>query len=142
MTFEKEFVEKKLALLKGYQNEIEEYFQYTDKEILSDTKKLHIGERLLQLVVDTIIDINEHFIKELHLPTTDDFQGTFLILTENAILPKDFSERIAPVVGLRNRIVHRYESVDKKIFIESFRKNFQDFEEYMEYIHAYLQKNP
>lgn len=140
MTFNQNFIEKKLVELKKYYREIESFFQNTDNKILRDTVLLHNGERLLQLSVDTMIDINQHFIKELNLKTSDDFQGTFLVLAENKILPEVFAEKIALVVGLRNRIVHRYETIKKKLFISSFRKDYQDFNNYIAYIYKYLKQ--
>lgn len=142
MTFQKTFVYKKLEEVSGYLKEVKSFFEAQDKEILGDSAKLHVAERLLQLIVDIIIDINQHFIRELNLEITEDFQSTFYILGENKILPKDFAQKIAPVVGLRNRIVHRYEILDKQLFIKTFRKNLSDFEKYIKLINDYLEKKP
>jgi len=140
MTFEKAFVVQKLEQTCGYLKEVEELFKFSDKEILADSGRVHIAERLLQLIVDTIIDINQHFIGELNLKISDDLQGTFYILGENKILPEDFAQKIASVVGLRNRIVHRYESLDKELFIKTFRENYPDFKSYINFINQYLSK--
>lgn len=140
MTFQKAFVYKKLEEVSGYLKEVKGFFEVPDKEILGDSAKVHVAERLLQLIVDTIIDINQHFIRELNLEVTEDFQGTFYILGENKILPKSFAQKIAPVVGLRNRVVHRYETLDKELFIKIFRKNYSDFERYIKLINNYLEK--
>jgi len=140
MTFQKAFVVQKLEQICGYLKEIEELFKLSDKEILADSNRVHAAERLLQLIVDTIIDVNQHFIGELNLKISDDLQGTFYILGENKILPEDFTQRIAPVAGLRNRIVHRYESLGKELFIKTFRKNYSDFKEYINLISQHLEK--
>lgn len=140
MTFEKAFVLKKIEEIFGYLNETEDLFKFSDKEILSDSGKMHIAERLLQLIVDEMIDINQHFIKELNLKVSEDFQGTFYVLGENKILPIDFAQKIAPVVGLRNRVVHRYETLDTRLFISIFRKNLDDFKAYIKIINDYLKK--
>jgi len=140
MTFQKAFIIQKLEQVCGYLKETEELFKFSDKEILADSGRVHIAERLLQLVVDTIIDINQHFIGELNLKISDDLQGTFYILGENKILPEDFAQKIAPVVGLRNRIVHRYDSLDKALFIKAFRKNYSDFKNYIDFINQRLKK--
>ena len=86
-----------------------------------------------------MIDINQHFIKELDLKTPEDFQSTFYILGENKILPLEFAQKIASVVGMRNRIVHRYEELDKNLFIEKFRKNISDFKTYMKIINDLIE---
>lgn len=138
MTFQEIFVFKKMEEINGYLKETEELLRFSDQEILADSGRLHIAERLLQLIVDAMVDINQHFIRELNLTLAEDFQSTFYALGENNILPADFTQRIAPVVGLRNRIVHRYEELDKALFITLFRKNYTDFKFYLKYINNYL----
>ena len=61
----------------------------------------------------------------------DDLQSSFRILAENNFLPKDFASKIAPVVELRNGIVHNYEKLDKNLFLKNLRSNFGDFERYL-----------
>lgn len=140
MTFQKAFVFQKLEEIFGYLDETKDFLKFSDEEILADSGKLHIAERLLQLIVDIMIDINQHFIKELNLKIPEDFQGTFYILGENKILPMKFAQKIAPVVGLRNRIVHRYDTLDKPLFVSTFRKNYSDFETYLKLISDYLKE--
>ncbi len=139
MTFEKTFVKQKLDRILDYLAETEDLFKFSDQKIKKDFTKLHAAERLLQLIVDEMIDINQHFIKELDLKIPEDFQSTFYILGENKILPLEFAQKIAPVVGMRNRIVHRYEELDKNLFIEKFRKNISDFKAYMKIINDFIE---
>jgi len=140
MVFSEILVDEKIKRVKGYLDEIKNLFRFSAKEILADSEKLHIAERLFQLIVDEMIDINQHFIKELNFDLSNDIEGTFHILGENNILPKDFALKIAPVVGLRNRLVHRYEELIPKIFIKTFQKECADFEEYIKFIINYLEK--
>lgn len=140
MTLEKEFILSKLNELSEYISEIGDVLTFDDNSILKDGYKMHTAERVFQLAVDTMIDINQHFIRELKLPISDDFQSTFYVLGENSILPKDFANKIAPIVGLRNIIVHRYETINKKRFIEELRKNFADFGLYSKLILEFTEK--
>jgi len=130
MTFERAFVAKKINELKGYIGELYDLLRVPDDEILHDSGKIHIAERLLQLIVDSMIDINQHYIREQRLPTVEDYQSTFRVLGAHDILPDDFAEKLAPVVGLRNIVVHRYEQLDKDLFIKLLRKNSDDFSRY------------
>ncbi len=139
MVFSKLFIDEKIKRVRDYLEEAKHLFRFSAKEILADSEKLHIAERLFQLIVDEMIDINQHFIKELGLDISNDLEGTFHILGENNILPKDFVLKISPVVGLRNRLVHRYGELDSKIFIESFQKEYSDFEKYIKFIVDYLE---
>ena len=140
MTFSRSFVLEKLTEVERYQAELKQLMEFSDEEILNDSGRVHIAERLLQLIVDGILDVNQHFIKELDLEAVEDFQSTFYALGRSAVLPSDFAEKIAPVVGLRNRVVHRYETMNMKLFLESLRKNREDFDKYVGLIGKYLEK--
>ncbi|MEK7104359.1 MAG: DUF86 domain-containing protein [Patescibacteria group bacterium] len=140
MTFQKEIVSEKLNRIDSYLAEVKLSLQISAKDILNNTEKLRFLERNFQLIVDEIIDINQYFIKELGLDISNDLEGTFQVLSDNKILPEDFALKVAPIVGLRNRLVHRYEKVEPRIFIESFQKGYSDFEEYIKLIISYSEK--
>src|SRR3989344_360560 len=130
--FDKELVEKKISQIVEYLDELNPIVNdIPESEVIKDYFKYHTAERLFQLIVDTMLDINIHFIKENNFVVPDDMQSTFIILGDNNALPKDFALKIAPIVGLRNRIVHRYDTLNKKTFIEILKKNFNDFKEYL-----------
>jgi len=137
---DKIFVREKNEKIKIYLQEIEEIIKLDTKEILGDIRNLRTLERDFQLIIDEIIDINIHFIRELELKSPKDFQSTFEILAEGKIIPDDFAVKIAPVVGLRNKLVHRYEEIDRKFFVEQVKKEYKDFIEYIRYINQYLEK--
>ena len=127
-------------MIEEYFYEMEDVVKFGEKEILKDNMKLRALERDFQLIVDEMIDINLHFIRELDLKSPDDFQNTFSILAASNIIPDDFAEKLAPVVGTRNILVHRYEKVDKKLFISQVKNERKDFLEYLKLINQYLKK--
>jgi uncharacterized protein YutE (UPF0331/DUF86 family) len=65
-------------------------------------------------------------------------ESTFISLGELDILPKDFAEKVAPVVGLRNIIVHRYEKLDVELFLRSLYNNKDDFKQYIVHISDFI----
>lgn len=140
MTFSKNFVLEKLTEAGKYQEELKQLLKFSDEEILNDSGRTHIAERLLQLIVDIMLSANQHFIKELNLEPAEDFQSTFYILGQGGVLPNDFAVKIAPVVGLQNRIVHGYEALNQELFIKTLRENCNDFDGYVQLIHKYLAK--
>ena len=140
MTFQQEFVISKLDNLKSYQSELASILQSSDQELLNSLTLFHAVERLFQLLVDVMIDINQHFIKEFELEIPEDFFSTFKILGEHGVLKKEFAQKLAPIVGVRNRLVHQYEKVDRILFLLNLRKNFGDFNTYQHQIVQYLEK--
>jgi len=135
-----ELMKTKIRNIQQYLDEIRHILSLNAKDIIDNIEKLKTLERNFQLIVDEALDINIHFIKNLDLKSPDDFQSTFKILGENSILPNDFAQKIAPVVAVRNRLVHRYEVLDKQLFVENFQKHYTDFEKYMKSVDDYLEK--
>ncbi len=140
MTVRRNFVVKKIERTKSYLAEARELLKLSNFDILHSSGKLYIAERLLQLIVDAVLDVNNHLIKELGFDTADDFVGTFEILGKNNVLEKEFALKIGQVVGLRNRIVHQYETVDSKKFLDDFRQYNVDFDEYFRSVLSFLDK--
>lgn len=135
-----QLIRDKLEQIKLYYQELEEILKHSLTDIKVDFIKYHAIKRLLQLIVDEMLDINNHIISRLNLSSPDDFQSTFKILSENNIIPRDFAEQIAPVVGLRNHLVHRYEKIDRSLVLEQIQKEKSDFREYIELIDKYLKE--
>lgn len=141
MTFSAAFVYQKLETIRDHTAELEKLLgETTDREFLTDSQKRLVAERLVQLIVDGMIDINQHFIRELNLELSDDLRGTFIIMGESGILPKSFAEKISPVTGVRNILVHQYEKLDKKLFVRNLRLHFDDFVKYQRFIAQYLDR--
>lgn len=134
-------VKEKLEKIKDYYEKLEELLEEPLEEILKSFKSYFAIERVFILIVDEMIDINTHFIRKLNLRTPDDFQSTFSILAEKDIITNDFAKKIAPVVGLRNRLVHRYEEINRALFLNTAQKEKSDFKEYIKGIYQYLEKN-
>jgi|SRR3990167_1425575 len=140
MTVRKELVIQKISQADKSLTDARDILKLSDSEILGNIINLSALERYFQLTVDAILGANNHIIKETNLKTADDLQSTFSILSDGGVLPKEFAEKIAPVVGLRNLIIHQYEKVDNRKFLEDFRKHNSDFDEYFRQILSYLDK--
>lgn len=98
-------------------------------------------ERIIEIIVNHAIDINQHIIVEQgkgHLPF--DFKESFLLLTDLGIYPKEFAEKISKSVGLRNILVHEYTRLDEKKFYSSIKDCYKDYTQYCRYIIDYLNK--
>lgn len=126
--------------LKTYLKEVEPILTLPSHEIIKDYLKLRTIERDFQLIVDTMIEINTYVISRLNLTIADDYQSTFEILGENKIIPFDFALKIAPVVGLRNKVVHKYGNIDKKQMVEELKAGSKDFREFIKVMQTFLNK--
>jgi uncharacterized protein YutE (UPF0331/DUF86 family) len=135
------FLDKKKQLVSKYLDELEPLIITNSISALkADSTKCHTVERLFQLLVDTMIDINVHILREGHLGTVDDLQSTFKLLGDSKVLEATFASKIAPIVGARNMIVHRYEKLDMDLFLNNLKNNFSDFKTYIVQIDSFASK--
>lgn len=132
-----ELIASKLADMEGYLGEISVLLAEDRQILLEDLVKLRAVERLFQLIVDTAIDINTHIIAESGFHMEDDYQSTFTTLGMHAILPAEFALKIAPSVGLRNQVVHKYGRVDVKFMLDQIKKEIGDYAIYIKHIHDF-----
>ena len=137
---DKELIKNKMADVQGYFKELHPILKEESRDIIENNLKLHTVERLFQLIVDTAIDINTHIIAESGFNIPDDYQSTFIVLGENKVLPMNFAVKIAPSVGLRNLIIHRYGRVDFKRMIDDIENEISDYLEYLKFIDSFLKK--
>ena len=136
----KNLIKTKIRSIQEYLVEIEPILSLPKEQVVSNIEKLRALERNFQLIVDAMLDINIHLIRELELGSPNDLKSTFIILSEGKIIPSDFAQKISPIVGLRNILVHGYEKVDRGLFVDSFQKNRQDFDKYLFLINSFLDK--
>lgn len=70
------------------------------------------------------------------------YRDTFLLLAELGVYSKDFAEQIGRSAGLRNILVHDYNDADRKIVHGSITSCLQDYHQYLEYVHRFLERLP
>jgi len=136
----KELVTERMVQMSQFLSELEPLLKKETSEIVHDTVLLHAIERLFQLIVDDAVSINNHIITKNELAPSEDYQGTFMILAQNNVFPMDFSLKIAPSVGLRNQVVHKYGDVNLTRLIEEIKTDIGDFPEYLKKIDEYLKR--
>lgn len=136
----KDLIKRKLNAIDQYLSEIDPVLETDTDDIVRDILKLRTIERNFQLIVDTMLDINTHIIAAEHLSSPNSLQETFFILSRSGILPGDLVERMAPIVGLRNKIVHEYEGISTEKFINDLKIGKRQFGEFIAAIVAYLEK--
>jgi uncharacterized protein YutE (UPF0331/DUF86 family) len=128
----------KLIKMEVYLNELKGAKPDTYQKYLADKITRYGVERLLQLIIDLALDINNIILKENNKPPASDYFNSFIDLIELAVLGEDFAYNIAPSTGLRNRLVHEYDKIDNKIVYKSINKNYDYYIKYIKIIKDYI----
>ena len=98
------------------------------------------AERFLQEGIEAALDVNAHLISELGAEVPDDYYGGFVKLGELGILPRELALSLAPWAGLRNRLVHVYESLDDAKVLASIGALLAQYPRYVQAIESYVSK--
>jgi len=129
-----EIIVNKLIKMEKYISELEKFKPDTFKEYKNDQLKRYAIERLIQLVIDLALDVNNMLIKKSDRYPAQDYYSSFLELIDLEILSEKFAKDIAPSTGIRNRLAHEYEEVDNKVVYQNLDKLIKYYLSYIKYI--------
>ena len=138
-----DFIKRKLALNQKELERLQAFENIVIDEIAHDPGKHAACERYLERLIGRAIDINQHIISERAgietLPLR--YRDTFLALADLGVYTREFAEAIAPSAGLRNALVHKYDTIDPILLGKSVSEAIKEYNEYARYILSYIEKD-
>ncbi len=80
------------------------------------TDKLELDASLyrMQVAIDAAMDVVAMFVKDLGLEVSDDYHNLEL-LEQNKVIPAELGDELRKANGLRNAIVHKYNSFEEDL---------------------------
>ena len=84
----------------------------------------------MQMAIQICIDVASHVVSDDKLGTPDTMAELFIILSRNRILPHDFGERLAKMVGFRTLLIHEYIDIDLEKVHGLVLQNLSDFDRF------------
>lgn len=131
-------VERKLALLIEYADELRPLVVPGDEPGTPSLRRRAI-ERLVQLLVEVSSDINGLVAAAAGVAPPSTTRESFLIAVRFGVVPDSLSGRfVASYVGLRNRIVHDYDTLDATLVARGATRLLADAEEYARHVARWL----
>ena len=138
---DKQKIEGLFNELDTYLKEVKQLTLLSDKEYLNNARNIYSGRYLLQISIETCINIGNHIISRKELGVPKEYADTFRILQSNNIISKSLLEKLILMTRFRNRIVHLYWDIDDKLVLEIMKNNYEDFIAYRTEILTYLKQN-
>ncbi|MEM5812134.1 MAG: DUF86 domain-containing protein [Candidatus Aenigmatarchaeota archaeon] len=130
----------KIDELDSYRKELEEIMPQEYEDYVSSTETKRACERLLHIMIETVIDICNLIVKELKLGLPGEEEDFFNKLQKKGILSRSLVGKLKSMKGFRNILVHRYDEVDDELVFRFLRKNLGDFDSFRKEIIAFLEK--
>ncbi len=113
----------------------------TIEEWRADAMQQAAAERWFHLCVDAAIHLNGLLLVGLGHPAPADGYLSFLELARRTkIIDADLAAKLAPTVGLRNRLVHRYDDLDDALVLEGIGEAVRLLPRYVELVSEYLEQ--
>jgi uncharacterized protein YutE (UPF0331/DUF86 family) len=127
-------IENKISSVQKYLKILERYKKYSREEIEKNVDIRGAVERYLYLAIQSTINIAEAVIsfKNFRKPTT--MAESFIILSEEGIIDREFAEKLIKMVGFRNIIAHDYEELNYDIVYDVLHQRLKDIEKFIEII--------
>lgn len=111
------------------------------RDFCGDLRTQWATEKGLERCIQNVLDVSAHILNAFGHPAPDDYTGLIRELGRQGILPADFAERIAPMAGFRNILVHRYLDVDVATVYDALQRRLDDFRVFARHISGFLTIN-
>lgn len=109
------------------------------EEFLQGEYYTDIIERNLEVAIQSCIDIANRIISLDDLERPKDYYGAIIVLGKENILPYDFAQKLAPIAGFRNILIHQYLDIDWDEVYDNL-KNLNQFYQFIDYINKWLSR--
>jgi len=133
-----EVLKRKLAVIVQNLQALEPVSRLTVEEYRQNFFQKKGTERLMQELIEAAIDINIHIITQLGGSAPDDYYQSFIKLGEKGAIPMSLAQELAPLAGLRNRLVHEYDAIDDTIILQAVAGCQRQYPLYIKAIEDYL----
>ncbi|MFM7909021.1 MAG: type VII toxin-antitoxin system HepT family RNase toxin [Microcystis sp.] len=121
-----------------YLAELSEYGSITLEDYRTLRERQLAVERLIQLIVQTGIDINYQILKCLDIESPNNARDALFQIVELGILEEHLAVQLAESIKLRNLLVHLYKKIDPDIIHSSIANILRDYPRYQRSIVQYL----
>jgi uncharacterized protein YutE (UPF0331/DUF86 family) len=105
---------RKIARAQGWLEKAEILAARPVEDFLADIDEQDLVTFHLLRAIQEAIDLAVHWVADSGLQPPDDVGSAFDILADEKRIDRDLADRMRGAVGLRNRIVHGYASLDHR----------------------------
>jgi len=134
-----EVIVEKLIKLREYIEQLKKIKPDSYEQYISEITVKYAIERIIQLIVDIALDINNILLAYNNRPPAPDHYNSFIDVSECGVFDSVFAVSIAPSTGLRNRLVHEYEKINDEIVFNSINKIISMYQKYLSLVFEYIE---
>lgn len=130
-----EVVRRKISQLSVYIKDLKTYECIEYDKYLEDHYSV---ERIIELLVVTATDILFHLFSIEDEPIPGSYAAAFLRASELNWIDRQMAAELAKAAGMRNILVHGYETIDHELVYQSIKKSIRDFSRFAQQISRFV----
>jgi uncharacterized protein YutE (UPF0331/DUF86 family) len=118
----------RLNALEGYLGELRRFRGHSREAFVREPALHHLGERLLHLACECVLDIAHHVIADQGWRQPTSYRDAMEVLREQGLLDAQLTVRLQAWMGFRNLLVHFYLGLDHGRSHDAIREDLGDLE--------------
>jgi uncharacterized protein YutE (UPF0331/DUF86 family) len=124
-------INEKIKTLSKWINQLEKIIPDNFQKYSSDYVISAASERLAEKIIEEMIIISNIILKEKGITKRE---KSFESLNDLDIISKNLSKKLEKVKGMRNLMIHSYDSFDEEVFYESLNELLIDSKKFIKEI--------
>ncbi len=134
----KEKIESLLSRLDSFIKSLEDLQNLSVEEYLKEERNIYSGRYLLQISIETCINIANHIVSRMKFGLPNEYADAFRLLKENGVISNELLEKLILMTRFRNRVVHLYWDIDDSYVFNLINNNLKDIIEFEASIKNFL----
>jgi uncharacterized protein YutE (UPF0331/DUF86 family) len=128
----------KTNLITKYYKTLEKFTSISLDEFLSDYCQQLLAERLLYLITQTAIDINQQILSKINPENSSTTLESFTQLAKYQVITPDLSQSLTPSTELIKHLTYEYDKINPTQIFQSINFALQQYPLYVRQINSYL----
>ena len=138
----KEDIRSKLDIIPENLRKLELFRAMEYDEFKSDFRNIDSALHRLQTSIQALVDIGGYIVASLGLRTPSTSGEIIEILVENGFINPALRDRYISMIQFRNRIVHLYDDIDRKVLFRILQEESADIRELYRTPVMIIEENP
>lgn len=138
MSLERSVILKRLQFIGKNLKELRRFESMSLEDYLDSFDQKTISERIMELIAQAAVDINEHILTRDLNVAIDSNRDSFVQAGQYGIITIDVADELAKSAGLRNILAHRYLEINYPSLFNSVQIALRYYPLYIQQITAYL----
>ena len=138
LVLDEDIILERISKVEKFLIELEE-IKKLNFEDASQLRNLLATERLLQISIQSCIDIGNHIISVKNFKKPETYSEIFEILKKEKVISEKLADKLIEMTKFRNILVHFYIEIDEKIVYDIVQTNLDDFRDFIKEIRKLLE---